>query len=641
MAIALLFICFLSIFIGLGILSHPASSKKEILLKAVLLFSVILVGITEALSLFKALDFQSIFITWGIVTALVMLYLFLHKEKAVDFSKSALDAISKSLTGLKLFEKILLALLALLLLLIFTQGVLYPPNNWDSMTYHMARISSWVSHRSVAHYPTHIIRQIYQPPFAEYVITHFDILNSSDLFSNSVQFFFLLFTLVSTALIVEDWGLGRPYKIMAIVLAATIPEVVLQASSTQNDIVVSFFIVATWYFAIKAVKGCKPSDYLFLGAAIGLALLTKGTAYLFLAPILLLCGITLLISLVKTKNFNYLWFSLITVFIAVSINTGHYYRNYKLTGSPLGVDKQESQTYSNQKMSPALLLSGMVKNSGLHMSLMYAKPIAANTSKIIYKLHNAAGIDINDPAVNYRNNIFDVKNGITDEDSAPNMLHYLLLLAAVIIIIAAAKKAYAAGVFPFFIIVVLQIIVFCLYLKWQPWNSRLHTPIFLIAVPLICYAFSIHKTFRKIGYIIAPVVLIYALLVSLHNDKRPYSNEITGTTRFQKYFKGNAPAYPEYSTVMNAMSRYNCKNIGLILGVDDWEYPLFNDCFSRQINPVYIKVDNLTKDLPQNSATVDCIVSTGPPSPFIDFNGKRFYNQTLKNKKIGFYKPRL
>jgi hypothetical protein len=45
-----------------------------------------------------------------------------------------------------------------------------PPNNWDSMTYQMARVAEWYDHRSVAFYPTAIDRQLWQPPLAEYLI---------------------------------------------------------------------------------------------------------------------------------------------------------------------------------------------------------------------------------------------------------------------------------------------------------------------------------------------------------------------------------------------------------------------------------------------------------------------------------------
>jgi hypothetical protein len=44
------------------------------------------------------------------------------------------------------------------------------PNTWDSMTYHLPRVAHWAANGSVAHYPTSIDRQLWQPPFGEYLV---------------------------------------------------------------------------------------------------------------------------------------------------------------------------------------------------------------------------------------------------------------------------------------------------------------------------------------------------------------------------------------------------------------------------------------------------------------------------------------
>src|SRR5580765_7656827 len=41
------------------------------------------------------------------------------------------------------------------------------PTTWDSMSYHLARVAHWAQNHTVAFYPTHIVRQLYQPPWAE------------------------------------------------------------------------------------------------------------------------------------------------------------------------------------------------------------------------------------------------------------------------------------------------------------------------------------------------------------------------------------------------------------------------------------------------------------------------------------------
>ena len=46
------------------------------------------------------------------------------------------------------------------------------PITWDSMTYHLARVAHWAQDHTVAFYPTHVVRQLYPPPWAEYAMLH-------------------------------------------------------------------------------------------------------------------------------------------------------------------------------------------------------------------------------------------------------------------------------------------------------------------------------------------------------------------------------------------------------------------------------------------------------------------------------------
>jgi 4-amino-4-deoxy-L-arabinose transferase-like glycosyltransferase len=226
------------------------------------------------------------------------------------------------LVEISLYDKVLTAFLALLLVMIGIQGIIYPPNNWDSMTYHMARIASWVSHETVYHYPTHILRQIYQPPFAEYVIMHFNLLSKSDYFANSVQLIFLLFSIISVLLIIERLGINRKFRILAVVLIVTIPMVILQASSTQNDIVISFFVLSAYYFSLKAVKAPSLQNYFLAGLTLGLGLLTKGTGYLYFAPVMLYWGITALKQVFITKDYRHISYFAVTLLVFIIINSG-------------------------------------------------------------------------------------------------------------------------------------------------------------------------------------------------------------------------------------------------------------------------------------------------------------------------------
>ena len=77
--------------------------------------------------------------------------------------------------------------------LLYVVAIVYPSNNYDSMTYHMARVVFWIQERSVDFYPTINHRQNGLGPGAEYLILILQLFSGGDWFANSVQTMALVF----------------------------------------------------------------------------------------------------------------------------------------------------------------------------------------------------------------------------------------------------------------------------------------------------------------------------------------------------------------------------------------------------------------------------------------------------------------
>lgn len=652
MAIIIILICFISIFLNTGILANQKENLTEILLKSVLFFSSLVVFVTEIASLFKVLNFQFTVIIWIGISFINIIYLILKKEKLFYFIKTIKEYTYTIFFRFNKFEKFLFFSVLTIFAFVFIQGIIYPPNNWDSMTYHMARIQNWISHHSVEHYPTSIFRQIYQPPFSEFVIMQFNILNYGDYFSNSMQFLFFVFSSFAIVSIVGLFGIKSKYKLIAVILFATVPEVILQASSTQNDIVVSFFILSSVYFAVKSYANVELNNFIFLALSIGLATLTKGTAYLFLAPIILIFAGAILIRLVKFKKHSIIGFSIIALFIYLAINSGHFIRNYNLSKNILGVDEVETKMYSNEKMSSKLLFSNIIKNVGLHIG---PYPINKFANKIIYKTHDLIGVNINNHETNFSNKLYSGSPSIpTHEDTAPNPLHLLLILFSIILLtinILKDKKRHVK-ILLYLSIIILQVILFCAYLKYQPWHTRLQMPVFVLSIPLIVYALSLSCKYVKLFNKLILVIIFYAFCIVLFNNSRPIITlthcfsfgQITQPisifdSRYKKYFANRSEIYDEYNSVVKKIDKMNYINVGLFLGGDDWEYPLFCKFYDKVVNPIHLNVNNITKKANFcNEKKIDCIISTTLSDSIIEYRGKRFYNLYTKNKNIWLYK---
>jgi hypothetical protein len=617
-------------------------NTKELIVTTLLLISSFVVLITEFLSLFESLNLISVAISWTLF-CLLLIYILLRDIKGTFFIlKSYKSLVFGGYRGFNLYEKTLLWLILIGLLLLLFQGLIYPPNNWDSLTYHLSRIMYWLSNESLDHFPTHIIRHLYQPPFAEFLVLNLNLLNGNDYLSNSVQWLFLVFTLVSTWSLLDFFHVNRFYKLLAALLIITIPAVELQSSTTKNDIVCGFFIITALNFSIRTYYETVLKNFIFFGLVIGLGILTKGTAYLFLAPIIVLFGIFMLIKLIQTKNLKILLHGFLLIFIVLMINIGHYSRNYKVDGNLLNIDKTESTSYANENRSTKLLISNLLKNAGLHLGY----PFHDEYDNIIRIIHEKMGYSINNPDANYYGMPYEVAPKIiTHEDYATNLIHFILILisffATLIFGFKNAKKNRKLLLLMF--IIASQIFLFAGFLKWQPWHTRLHIPIFLLSITFVIIVANQLKWFRYILFSSIPLLVYSFCFYFVYNNTRPIITNAKYTKnlhlkedRFNKYFANQPHLRNEYSAILDAINHNHSKKIGFMLS--DWEYPLLYNFYYNRISILAINVNNISNKIPQNTENIDAIISNKPKTDFIIFKGKKYLNQNLNHSYIWFYK---
>ena len=369
----LVYLCYLLLF-AVVLKSNQRINLISSLLKSLLLFSLFVFSLTELLSLFKALNLLYVSLCWSSFALFLTILLVKDKTGTITIFKSVKEKKLLYYNSLVFKEKLILLSLILFIFLLFIQGLLYPPNNWDSLTYHMSRIMYWLSNESVSFFPTHILRHLYQPPFAEYFILNINLLNGNDYLSNSVELFFLIHVLFVIYSILGLFQTPRFFKLLALLLVITIPSVELQSTTTKNDIVCAFFVITALYFSYKAIKESSLKNYFFFGLSIGLAILTKGTAYIFLAPLLFCFGIAVIHKLFITKDFKIIKYNLLVVVIVLLLNGAHYSRNYAVSHSIMNVDDAEAKAYSNDIMDSKYLFSNLIKNAGLHMGFPVREP---------------------------------------------------------------------------------------------------------------------------------------------------------------------------------------------------------------------------------------------------------------------------
>lgn len=561
---------------------------RERLLVSIVLFSLLLVVITEVLSFFHLLTPEAIGFCWSFMTL----------ATAFSVKKSFKEVnILPNLGNLTiLWEKNTDAKISIIGLLIvavstFILSLTSAPNNIDAASLWLARPMHWLQNASLAYYPTHITWQLYQPPLASFAFLHALALAGSDIYSNLVQWLFAIGSFISVTLIAYRLRADLKTQILAGFIALSVPIGILQASSTGEDYILAFFFGTFVYFGIAFFK-TERNIFLFVSAiSLGLAFLTKHTAYVYFLPFMLWFFAGYLLRFGYRKAVFYV---LATLVIAFSVNTGFFWRNYTFSGLPIFSLRDD---YVNRPVGPKSFVLGSVKNISVHLSTPI-KPI----NKIVYdsvgKLHQFAGVSLDSPNFNWLGREFVIFKISANEYKAPNTIHFLLLILCVILLMK--KKGYRdlkyfllASFFAFFL--------FSAVFRWQSSSSRFHLPLFVLwSVPI---AISLGKLKPLAVNLLLVVILSTSFYFVLFNIAKPViSNEpFFQKSREQQYFILRPQLYEPYRQIAQLIRDNNYKNVGLFLEEQsfDFEYPLWAIIGHERLGVriEHVDVQNPTKEL--------------------------------------------
>ncbi len=542
---------------------------------------------TEVLSIFGGLRFGPLLATWTLPVPFLLWDL--HRREPAG-SVQPLARLRKD--ALATWEIWSLAAVAGIVAVTGLVAFCSAPNTWDSMTYHLPRMMHWAQSGSVAHYPTHEPRQLYLGPWVELVATHFHILGGGDRAARLIQWLAMAGGLLAVSTIAGQLGAGRVGRILSVLTAATIPMGLLQAVSTQTDYAVSFHLLTAVCFlagAGKAASGRLGGPHLW-GAALatGLAVLTKGTAYVVLAPFL--AAFTW--RLIRRRRLA-AWRPL-AIFAAVvlTLNLGHYSRNTRLFDSPLqprGLDAYHR--YGNDTHGAGVTISNAARFAALHLTVP-APDLVARSYRAVRGLHGILGLDPEDPRTTWPGMRFEPPPALVHEDFSGNFLHAVLVLAcfgaACLPRVRRALRGWALHV----LLVAGGCLLFAALLKWTPWSTRLHLPLFVLAAPMIGTLLA--KQPRHVIAVTATILVAQAVPFVAHNPLHPLTggDSVFRQPAGEQMFRVRPQLGEFYTQAVERMAGKGCPRLGLDMPPDAWEYPLW--VVLHQVSEVPVHLESLS-----------------------------------------------
>jgi len=494
------------------------------------------------------------------------------------------------------------AALALLFLTEAALALLAPPMNWDSMTYHLPRVMYWSQNGTTSFFPTHITRQDWLQPGAEYVLLHLQLLSGGDRLLNLVQWLASIGTVIASSAIAAELGAGTAGQGLAAVATATVPMAVLQSSSTQNDLVVGFWISCMVFFVLRLRRTGRLLDALGAGLALGLALLTKGTAGLFAAPF-----VATVFWPPSARRVKVL--ALMTV-VALGLNAPFLLRNLRVFGSVVG-SAALREPFLNVRHDPGALGANLLRNAAIHLGTPFEGANRVARRAVLRIL----GTEANDPGQIWPGATFDIPGSRYLEDRDGNPLHLALFLGAVLAMVSSSRRRDLTSTL-YVLCLIASFVLFSGVLRWQPWVSRLQLPLFLLAGPVIGRALG---RGRRGAVVLGGLCLAAAIPWLLGNATRPLLGNwsVFRVPRTEMYFASRPDVERGYLDTIDYLVATDRREIGLVLGGDDYEYPLWALLGQRSGGAVrfrHVNVANETAGLPASAEDFipQALVTTGP-----------------------------
>ncbi|GAA1574783.1 hypothetical protein GCM10009827_115830 [Dactylosporangium maewongense] len=445
----------------------------------------------EALSSIHALHRPAVIVAWLLALAVLSAccFWFVRRSTPAGFfrfirrSAPAEPEISAFATswcsararwaGLARVERLIVGVLCGLFLLDLVVALVAPPNNYDSQTYHLPKIEHWVQRGDVDFYPTIIDRQLAMAPGAEYLLLHLRLLTGGDGYYNLVQLAAGVGVVLAASRIAGQLGGGTRAQLITALIVGTTPMVVLEATSTQTDLVVALWVACVATFTLDGLRARSGTlDTLLIGTAAGLTLLTKATG-------LLAAGLLLLVwvgAQLRLRWWRGLVAALATGALMLLLAGPSLLRVQQTYDNPLG-PAHLRESISMQRHDPAsVLVNGLrIAETALQTPI---GPLNDALAAGIIGIAGVLGVDPQARDITYWNEKYPYMSWPPDEDrvSLPAQ-GVLILLGALLLAFRKGTRLYA-GVFW------LALLAYVITVKWQPWGNRLIVFLIVLGAPL-------------------------------------------------------------------------------------------------------------------------------------------------------------
>ena len=471
-------------------------------------------------------------------------------------------------------------ILVVILAFLFLAAIISPPNNDDSLQYHMSRVVHWSQNASLGHYSTAYLPQNMHPIGAELAILNARLLWGNDRLANLIQWLSMVGVLAGVTGIAGLLGAGKRAQWLAAAFAISVPIGLLEATSTQNDYVTAFWYLSMLFFMILSMRRKLTSaELLCVGLTLGLGMLTKATFYFYaLLPLAFFC----IRHLVKYRGARSAAEVLLVGVTAVVLNLGSWSRNFVTFGSIFG-HRGFVADHLSSAFGPGALLGGLIRS----VTQNFATPSPELNTKM------AEWIRATFTPLDPRMADFAIDWAWNNENLAGNPLHFVLIAASLVLLLAVKRLRSQGSIGAYALLLSASFVFLASGVRYDIFGVRFQLPFLAAWAPLFGIAAEALKK-KWLQPTLIVLLLLAALPWVLFNRMRPLIAMRESSDRFtipclagctagsilneppeSILFAGKAILAEPYVQATDALRGSGCRSVGLYLDSHDLEYTLW------------------------------------------------------------------
>ena len=546
------------------------------------------------------------------------------------------------------FEKILISTLLSFVLLLGVLNLIVviftAPNNWDSMAVHLARMAYYIQNNNLSYFSANHWAQVTHPKIQPilFIFTYL-ISGKRENLTQSVQYLSYWISIVSIYGISLRAGNNRKQSLFAALVSGLLVESLMEATTTQNDMILAAFVGITTY-ALITFKKTQSKKYLFFAAiGIGISIGIKEASIIPLISIGVIALFALISTNMKDLFRNFLVFG-VFLFISLSIIAlpsgyleiyqkfgGAYASGFTFYGQPIQFAVKNGTKNLLRFGFQFFSLDGLpgIQSVGIIEKQMRAP--------FINLVDQNMGIELETPIASALP--FSYSQGpIAHEDrSFWGILGFGLVWLGVLIVIIKPNISLWIKVLGFsaLLFVVLQ----AYFGYYDPFRGRYFISSAIFAVPTIGFLIAGRKKPAQI-YILIMVIIgcISALTAIVFREDKSlisinfediHTTSIFSYDRIAQLNLNNRTYLGPYSVFEKIVPKNSV--VATFLQPDSYEYPLFGERLSRTIIPINSFAEGM-QPIPEKAQYLLYILE-GFPCPLPDDTnlGSGFYLRKLND----------